>query len=180
MRILSLNVKNCDKKYLLAFIITLACSIICGIVLYKPASSNIYFINFGSQYVFDVFNFNNSGLFLTHLIADVVYFYLFFVICYFTKLKYLTLILLYIRGLFFGLYTVIMICVTTLSGILVALLVFIPATLISVGICFLISVTCKQIDKKFLFFIPAILALIDGIILIFLINVVFRVVIIIV
>lgn len=180
MRILSFNVKSCDKKYFWAFIITLVCSIICGIVLYKPVIGNVYFINFGNEYVFNVFSFNNSQLFLTHFLADAVYFYLFFFICYFTKFKYITLIFLYIRGLFFGLYTVILICVTTLSGVLVTVLVFIPATLISVLICYLLASTCRQIDKKYVFFIPAVLAIIDGIVFMLLINVLFRIVIIIV
>ena len=180
MRILSFNIKNCDKKYLIAFLIVLICSIICGIVLYTPVVNNIYFIDFGSEYVFNVFTFNNGSLFLSHLLADLIYFYIFFFICYFTKWKYLTLIFLYIRGLFFGLYTVVLLCITTFSGLLVTLLVFIPSTAISLLLCFILAETCKIINRKIVFFLPAILALIDGIILMLLINVLFRIVIIIV
>ena len=180
MRNLSLFAKNRDKKYFLAFIITLACSIICGIVLYKPVTVNVYFVNYGNEYVFNVFSFNNYPLFLAHLLADLVYFYIFFLICYFTKLKYLTLIFLYLRGLFFGLYAVVLICVTSLSGVLVTIFVFIPSTLVSLLICYIISETCKKCDYWWNFLIPAALALIDGIILMLLVNVVFRIVIIIV
>lgn len=180
MRILSFSVKRFDRKYLFAFIITLICSVICGIVLYKTAFNNVYFINFGNDYVYNVFSFNNSPLFFTHLVADAVYFYSFFLICYFTKLKYLTLVFLYIRGLFFGIYAAVLFCITALSGFLVALLVFIPATLISVVVCYFICEECVRCDKKYVFIFPAVLAVTDGIILMLLVNVVFRIIILIV
>lgn len=180
MRNLSFNVKCWDKRYLLAFIITLVCSIICGIVLYKPVTTNVYFVNLGADYVYNVFNFKNTPLFFTHLVGDILYFYLFFLICYFTKLKYLTLVFLYLKGLFFGVYVVVLLCANSIGGILVTVFVFIPATLISIAVCFLLTELCKSFDKKYILFVPLLLALIDGIILMLLVNVVFRVVIIIV
>ena len=179
MRNLSFSVKKCDKRYVLAFIITLICSIVCGVVLYKPITVNIYFINFANDYVYNVFNFNNTPLFFTHFLADVLYFYVFFLICYLTKFKYVTLIFLYLRGLFFGIYAVILICVSSVGGVIVAMFVFIPATVLSFTICCIITEICKNF-ARYAFFVPLVLALIDGIILMLLINVVFRVVIIIV
>lgn len=173
--------KKCrDKKYLLAFLITLVCSVLCGVILYKPVTTNIYFVNMGYEYVYNVFNFNNTPLFFAHFLGSILSFYLFFLICYFTKFKYLTLIFLYLRGLFFGIYTVILVCVNSLGGILVAIFVFVPATLISFAVCAVISELCKKFDKRFAFIVPTVLALLDGIVLMILINVVFRVVIIIV
>ncbi len=180
MRILSFKKEKWDKKFLIAFLITLVCSIICGIVLFKPVTVNFYFIDFAEEYVFNVFNFDNSSIFLSHFLSDILYFYIFFFLCYFTRFKYLTLVFLYIRGLFFGIYVSILIVVSSVGGILVAVIIFIPSTLISVAVCFFISDFCRCIDKKIVFFVPAVLALIDGLILILLINVVFRVIIIIV
>lgn len=180
MRNLSFSVKKCDKKYLWAFIITFLCSIICGIVLYKTVSYDIYFIDYACEYVYNVFSFNNTPLFFTHLMADILYFYIFFLISYFTRFKYLTLIFLYLKGLFFAIYAVILLFVNSVGGVIVAVFVFIPASLLSFAICFLITEICKCFDKKFVFFLPAALALIDGIILMLLINVLFKVVIIIV
>ena len=180
MRNLSFSVKKCDRRYVLAFIITLLCSIVCGIVLYKPVITNVYFVNFANDYVYNVFNFKNTPLFFTHLLADVLYFYIFFLICYFTKFKYVTLVFLYLKGLFFGIYTVILICVSSVGGTIVAVFVFIPATVLSFAICCIITEVCKNFDTKYALFVPLVLALIDGIILMLLINVVFRVVIIIV
>lgn len=180
MRNLSFLGKKCDKRYVIAFIITLLCSVVCGIVLYRPVTTNIYFVNFAHDYVYNVFNFVNTPLFFAHFLADVVYLYVFFVICYFTKLKYLTLVFLYIKGLFFGIYSVILICVNSVGGILVAIFVFIPASVLSFALCCIITEICKNFDKRYVFFVPLALALIDGIVLMLLVNVLFRVVIIIV
>lgn len=180
MRNLSFCKNKWDKKFLLAFIITLICSIICGIVLYKSVTIIVYFRDFADEYVYNVFNFNNSSLFLSHFISDIFYFYIIFLICYFTKFKYLSLILLYLRGIFFGVYSVLLLINNSVGGILVLLFVFLPTNLISIAVCFLIAEFCKNIDFKYVFIIPAVLALVDAIILMLLVNVVFRVVIIIV
>ena len=180
MRNLSFCVKKCDKKYVWAFIITLLCSIVCGIILYKPITVNVYIINFANDYVYNIFNFKNSTLFFTHFLADVLYFYVFFLICYLTKFKYITLIFIYLKGLFFGIYTAILVCIGSVGGIIVAIFVFIPATLLSFAICCAIAEICKCLGNRYAFFIPLALALINGIILMLLVNVLFRVVIIIV
>lgn len=180
MRNLSFCVKNRDKRYLLSFLITLGCSIICGIVLCSLLKTNIYFVNFGNEYVFNVFSFNNTPLFFTRFLADAVFFYAFFLICYFTKFKYFTLIFLYVRGLTFGIYAAILFGVTSLSGSLAAIFVFIPATLVSFIVCYLITETCRKCDKWWALLIPLALALIDSIILLLFVNGVFRIVIIIV
>jgi len=71
-------------------------------------------------------------------------------------------------------------CVNSFGGVMVMIFVFIPATLISVAICYALTEFGKCWDNKFVFAVPAALALIDCIILLLLINLVFRVVIIIV
>ena len=137
-----------DKKFIIAFAIALICAIICGIVLYKTVIFNEYFFNFASDYVFYVFNFENATLLISKLITDVIYFYIVFAISYFTNLKYLSLIPVFLRGVFFGVYTAILISANAFSGTIVAIFVFIPASLISFAICFLIAASCKIIYKK--------------------------------
>ena len=126
MRNLSFNECKCDLRYLIAVIITFICAIICGIVLYKVASINIYFKNFAEDYVYYVFNFKNSKLIFSHILSELIYIYLFFIIGYFTRFKYLTLILVFIRGLYFTVYVAILFELVTFGGITVAILVFIP------------------------------------------------------
>ena len=103
--------------------------------------------------------------------------FLFFIIGYFTRFKYLTLILVFIRGLYFTVYVAILFELVTFGGITVAILVFIPTYIISFAFCWFIAEYCKLINKKYIFFVPAILALTNTVVLTILVNVVFRVVI---
>lgn len=179
MRNLSFNVFKCEKKYFFALIITVICAIISGIVLYKVAGINSYFKNYAQDYIFYVFNFKNGKLLFSHLITELIYLYAVFLLAYCTGIKYLSLILIYIRGLFVTAYLLILIAVGALGGIFVALLVFLPVSLISILLCFAVS-NCKKGTNKLIYFLPAIFALVNTIIMLLLVNIIFRVVIIIV
>ena len=180
MRNLIFKETACDKRYIIASIITLICSIICGIVLYELSNINIYFVNFANNYIFYVFNFKNSKLIFPHLIVEIFYLYLFFIIAYFSNFKFLTLILLFIRGIFFAIYAAILCSLNSLGGVTVAVLVFIPASIVSMLLCYVIAEFCKIINKKFVFFVPAVFALLNTLLLIILVNLLFRVIIVIV
>lgn len=180
MRNLSFKEYKCDKKFMIATIIALICAIICGIVLYKIAHINIYFKEFAADYIFYVFNFKNSKLIFTHILSEIFYLYLFFLIGYFTKFKYLSLILIFVRGIYFSVYTCILIGLNAFGGITVVIFVFLPTALCSLALCFLVVELCKIIDKRYCFVLPAVFAIINTLILIILVNVVFRVVIVIV
>lgn len=164
-----------DKKYCLAFVIVLFCAIICGIVLYKPVISNIYFINFTSEYVFNVYNFRNSALLLSHLLSDLIYLYLTYFICCFTKFKFLTLIFVFMRGLFFGVYAAVLFGVASFGGAIAGIFVFIPSSLVSIALIYVAAEFCKAVNKKYAPFFPLVLALIDCVVYAILINVLFRV-----
>lgn len=180
MRNLSFKEFSCDKKYIIATIITLICSIICGIVLYKISNINIYFVDFANDYIFNVFNFKNSKLIFPHLLSELFYLYLFFIVAYFTKFKFLTLIILFVRGIYFAIYAAILFSLNSLGGITVAVLVFIPASVVSIIFCCMITETCRIINKKIVFFVPAIFALVNTLLLIILVNFLFKVIIVIV
>ena len=180
MRNLSLYGYKWDKKFFFAFLITLLCAMTCGIVLYKPVTANVYFIELGYTYVFRVFNFKNTELFFAHFFSDLIFLYIIFLICYCTKMKYLSLILIFLRGLFFGIYIAILVGVSTFGGTIVMIFVFLPSTIISLALCYAVSEFCKVCNQKFVFALPAALALADAILMLLLINVVFRIVIIIV
>ncbi|MDE5943578.1 MAG: hypothetical protein K2H30_05150, partial [Clostridia bacterium] len=68
----------------------------------------------------------------------------------------------------------------TFGGITVAILVFIPTSLISLALCWFAAEFCKCFNKKFALFLPAVLAVANTVVLLILVNVVFRVVIVIV
>ncbi len=180
MRNLSFKEFSCDKKYIIASIITIICSIICGIVLYKLSNININFVSFANDYIFFIFNFKNSKLIFPHLLSELFYLYLFFFVAYFTKFKYLTLIILFFRGIYFSVYVAILFSLNSLGGITVAVIVFIPSSLCSLIFCYLIAESCRIINKKYAFFVPAICALINTLIFILLVNLLFRLIIVIV
>lgn len=180
MRNLSFKDYKWDKRYLTAVLITFICAIISGVVLYIFVNINIYFKNFAQDYAFYVFNFKNGNIIFPHLLSEILYLYLFFFVGYCTRFKYVTLIFIFIRGLYFAVYSAILIELNAFGGITVAILVFIPTSLFSIIFCCIIAETCKSINKKYVFFIPAVFAVINTLIMLLLINVVFRVVIVIV
>ena len=180
MRNLSFKDFACDKKYVIASIIALLCAIICGIVLYKLSNINIYFVNFANNYIFYVFNFRNSKLLFPHFLVELFYLYLFFFIAYCTKFKFLTLILLFIRGIFLTIYSAILCSLNSLGGVTVALLVFIPTSVVSILLCYATAEFCQIINRKIVFFSPAICALLNTLLMLILVNLLFRVIIVIV
>lgn len=180
MRNLSLCGYKWDKKYFFAFLIALVCSIICGIVLYKPVISNIYLRNLVCDYIYNVFNFKNSALIFPHILGCLVYFFAVFLIACFTKFKYLTLIFVFLKGLFFGVYVAIIMTVNSFGGIIVGVIVYIPVSLVGFAFCYLLAEFCGCCDKKYAPALPVIATLCDTLIMIILVNLIFRVVIIIV
>ena len=183
MRNLSFNGFKWDKSFIIGFIITLICAIISGIVLFKIVNINIYFKNYAFDYVYYVFNFKNTKLIFSHVLSELFFLYVVFLIAYFTKFKYLTLIIIYVRGLYITVYSAILVGLNSFGGITVAILVFIPISLISLLFCLFIAELSKIAGKncgKYVFAAPAVLALINTIILLILVNVVFRVIIVIV
>ena len=170
-----------DKKYFLpAFIVVVVCAIICGIVLFELISINVYFRNFAKDYIYNVFNFKNSKLIFPHLLSEIFYLCFIFLICRFTKFKYLSLLFVFIRVVYIVFYSAILITINSLGGVTVAIFVFIPSSCVSLVFCYILAEFSKCINHKLVFLLPVVLALINTVILLLLINVLFRVIIVIV
>lgn len=180
MGISYLNKYKLDKKFVLACIFSVLLAIICGIVLYICAGISIYTYNFADTYVFYILNFKNVNLFFAHLVVDIFYFYAFFFIGYFTKYKYLTCPILFLKWFFGITYVIILFTCFSIEGIIVAIVVFIPSFLISSIFCILSCDFSKYLKKSIAFFFGAVLAFISTTAMILLINVFFRVLIVIV
>lgn len=180
MRILKCAKLKWNYKSLIAYIITLILAIMCGVVLYKLNKYSVYAYNFADFYVFYIFNFNNWSLFLAHFMRDIFYLYLIFVICYFTKFKFLAYPIFFVRCLFTVLYTIILFALLGTEGAISALIVFIPSSLCSIALCIFFGDQSKELCTPFAFICPAVLALINSVILMLLVNVVFRVIVVIV
>lgn len=179
MRIFKTTEFKWNLKYFIAFGITVVLAIIFGIVLYKISGISSYLFNFANSYVCFVFNFNNASLFFSHLLSDLFYLYIVFLLSYFTKLKFLCVVLLFIKTFFTVFYCIVLFVLFSLEGIIVALLVFIPCYIIWL-LCFIVLfMHCKCFESPFVFFVPAILSLADSVILLLLVNFVFRVIVVI-
>lgn len=179
MRNLSIKGVKWDKKFILAFLITVACAIICGIVLCILIDNNSYFDVFTKNYVYYVFNFQNGSLIFSHLIAELLYLYVVFIVCYFCKFKFISLVFIFLRGLFLGIYTALLFSVTAIGGATVAIFVFLPTAAVSLVLCLVVAEYCKLIRRKYVFFMPAALSVASTLVLVFLVNVLFRFVIVI-
>lgn len=180
MRLFYFNDVKFDKKFFIFAIIAAICGTILGIVLYSLTQVSLLFWNYTKNYVWYIFSFNSGALIFSHILSETVILYLFFLIGYFTKYKYLSLILIIVRCAYFAIYTALLIELNVLGGITIAIFIFIPISLISLSFYYLVLENCNIFNKKLIFFIPIILALINTLIFLFLINVVFRVVIVIV
>ena len=169
MRIFKCSKFKWDIRFLIAYAIVILAAIICGIVLYNLNSISHY-----------VFNFNSGKLFISHVLSELVYLYVVFLLAYFTKLKILVYPILFLRTLFTALYIIILCALFGTEGIIVAVLVFIPSFAFSVLFFIVLCEQCKQLCPPYSFICPAFLALLNSVILLLLVNVVFRVIVVIV
>ena len=180
MRIFKCNKFKWDLRYLIADSIVILAAIICGIVLFKLNSISNYVFNFANIYIYYVFNFNSGRLFLSHILSELVYLYVVFLLAYFTKFRILAYPILFLRALFTSLYIAILCTLFGTEGIIVAVLVFIPSFICSVAFLIILREQCRQICPPYSFICPAVLAIVNTIILLLLVNVVFRVIVVIV
>ena len=180
MRILDFKEIKWDKNFFLGTVIVLIFAIISGIVLFKLTTINDYFTNYAEIYVFYVFNFNNGSLFFSHFISELFYLYAVFLIAFFTRFKFPVLIIFFVRCIFATIYFAILCCFCGVGGVIVAIIIYLPSFLISIALCVFIMQSCCAINKKYVFFIPAILALLNSLLLLIIINVLFRIIIVIV
>ena len=180
MRIFKCSKFKWDIRYLIADLIVILAAIICGIVLFKLNSISNYVFNFANIYIYYVFNFNSGKLFLSHILSELVYLYVVFLLAYFTKFKIFIYPILFLRTLFTALYIAILCSLFGTEGIVVAVLVFIPSFLCSAAFLIILREQCRQICAPYSFICPAVLALVNSIVLLLLVNVVFRVIVVIV
>lgn len=180
MRIFKCNKFKWDIRYLIADAVVIIGAIICGIVLYKLNSVSNYVFDFANIYIYYVFNFTSGRLFLSHIISELVYLYAVFLLAYFTRLKLFVYPILFLRTLFTALYIIILCSLFGTEGLVVAVLVFIPSFICSIIFFIFLCEQCRQLCPPYSYICPAVLALINTIILLLLDNIVFRVIVVIV
>jgi len=163
-----------DKKFIICAIICFILGIICSIVLYKSIIYNIYFKNFASDYIFKVFNFKSGALAFSLFFSELVFLYAFVLISYFSKLKYLTLLLILLKSFFIGIYLISLVCVNALSGVIVIVFVFLPTSIFALVLNFLSVELCFYFNDFKVIFLPLIFCVLNCLVLFILHNLIFR------
>ena len=180
MRIFNFKKIKFDKKYLLACLIAVILAIISSIVLYIFSGISIYTYNFADTYIYYVLNFSNVRLFFSHFAVDLFYIFSFFLIGCFTKHKYLTCPILFLKWFFAITYVIILFTCFSIEGIIVALVVFIPSFLISSLFCLYACDCGRCLKRKYALLFVLLMAVISTLLTLLLINVIFRILIVIV
>ena len=176
MRIFSFPRIRLDKRCVIALISTALVAIICGIVLCKTTQVNPYMQNYASEYVYFVYNFRNVSLIFPHLFYELIYGYAFFLIAYCTRYRLFALPLLFLKCMITGVYVVLIISVSTFGGTLAAVFVFIPVSLVSIFLNLFLIESCRFFNKKAALCMPAVFAVAVMLVEVVLLNVVFRVI----
>lgn len=166
-----------DKKYIIAYIITIFLAIICGIVLFNITIMSIYLQNYASEYIYYVYNFKNGTLILQRLLYGVVYGYAFFAIAFFTRRRYFAVPVLFLKAGLCTIYACVLVSIGGFAGVLTVIFMFIPSSLISLFSNIFLLENCTSFGRGVAPFLPLILTAADMIIFLLLLNVVFRVVI---
>lgn len=180
MRILSFDSIKWDKNYIIWLSVAFIASIICGIVLFKISNIGVFFFDYADEYVICIYKFDNGKLIFSHILRELVYIYAFFFIAYFTRFKVLSSLILFFRTLVCVFYCAVLFASFGIGGILAALIIYIPCFLVSLFLCYFAAEACRCVDKRYVFFFPAILAVASTLALVVLLNVVFRIFIVIV
>lgn len=164
-----------DRRALIACICTVILAIISGIVLCITVQINPYMQNYASEYLFFVYNFNNFSLLLPHFLCELVYGYAFFLIAYCTRFRLAALPLLFIKAMISGVYAVLIISVSAFGGVMAAVFVFIPTSLVTLALNVFLIECVRFFNKKFAPALPAVLALLSMLAECLFLNVIFRV-----
>ena len=131
---------------LVSFLIFIA-GIICGIVIEKPLSLDIYFRDYCGDFIFKIVNKDQSvfSLFFARLINHI----LMFGACLFLAISVwcipVPVIIIFYKGFIFGTVCVIMVTVYSFSGIFIFIVVYVPQQLLFTTV--LIFCVCPALDN---------------------------------
>lgn len=180
MGIIDLKQIKWDKKVIIYNLVIILTAIISGIVLYITNNTTKNFYNFAKNYIYLIFNFQNTSLFFGHFFSDLLYFSAVFLICHFTKSKFWASIFLFIKTFFTAYYVVLLFALFAIEGIIAAIIVFLPCYALWVFKFLFIRLNCNSVCKPWVYIVPVFFSLIDGIVLLLFVNLIFRFIVVIV
>ena len=180
MGIISFDRIKIDKNYIICLFIAFGLAIIFGVVLFKIANIGDYFVIYAQKYVDYIFSFNNGALFFSQFLREACYLYAFFLLAYFTRFKYASSIILFFRTVICVFYCAVFFSSFGFGGVLVAVIIYIPSFILSAAACWFVVESCRAVLQRYVFFYPLALALADCIVFLLLLNVVFRILIVVI
>jgi hypothetical protein len=175
MGILNYSLKKQDKIYIICSILTILLAIMSGIVLFNTVNIDVYFVTLTNTYIYNILNFANTKLFFSVFFTQIFYLFIFFVFSYILRIRYITLIFIFIRVLFYTLYTLILCTSVSFGGLFIFFIVFLPYSILSLCCYLCLILFCQCINSRYIYLAPLILALGISIIYIVLINIPLRI-----
>ncbi len=168
-----------NSNYYFAFIVAVSAGIVSGIILFKITDLTQFFCAFAQDYIKRVFEFDNGALFLSALFKEACVNALAFIFgAVFIKLKFLTVPVMFFRAAFASLYCAVMFVYCGFSGVMTGVVVYIPYTLLCfAGGAMIFSSSCFTLRRPVL--LPVAVTFAEALLLVILVNTVFRVIVVI-
>lgn len=180
MRIFDKDAINWNKKEIFCCVLVVILAVMCSIVLYITNNFSVYLYNFVKNYIYSVFNFNNAALFFGQFLTNLFYYFLALLFCRFKKVRYLYLIVIFVKTLFTFYYFVALFIIFSLEGVIAAFIVFLPCYIFFMVKFFFLCTQSACIERRYKLFSPVIFVLCDGIFILVLVNLIFRFIVVIV
>ena len=174
MRILSFDKIKFDKSFSIAFCAAFILSVIYGIVLCKTLNFNDYFLVYAKKYTKFVFEFNTFAIVLPYMFRELACSYAAFALSRSQKSKIFVVCIVAVRAVTSALYCALIFVRLGFEGIACAVIVYIPSSLFAVATYYFIAHCRCVINKKYWLFCPAACVVAGCVLLIVLLNVVFR------
>lgn len=180
MRIYRFRGKEIENDFIVSAIICSIVAIMSGIVLAIIVGFDDYFYNFADIYIFYVFNFKNGSLFGGRFLSELLFLYCVFFLVRATHSRYPALIFIFFRLFFSAFYVSVLFAAFRTEGALVAIFVFLPCSILSVLLIFITAFVCEGKLRPVSYCIPGALALLSSLLLLLVVNILFRAIVIIV
>jgi hypothetical protein len=152
----------------------------CGIVLAIAVYLGDYLGKFATYYIRYCYRFDSGALLAPYFFHCLVFCYVFFGLSYAGKWKYSSLLFVFIRAFFFGIYLVLLFTVGAFSGAICCIFVFVPSFILSLFAMLLCMEIRFLLSNKLAFLFPLGISACALLIYTLLIHVLFRLIVVIV
>ena len=165
-----------DKRYIIVYIVAIILAIICGVVLCKTTHMSLDLQNYAAEYIYYIYNFHNGTLVVQRILYGLVYGYALFCIAYLTRWKFFVVPVLFLKAGLSTVYAYMLISTAGFTGVMAVIFMFVPSAVVSLILNIFLIENCNSFGRGVAPFLPLIVTASEVIIFLLLLNVVFRVV----